>query len=338
MTEQRSPWAVPDTQTVIEPVRTAPAQPTLTQPAAGRPGGSARADDAAERVAPGYASGRVSRLGTPPVVPPPDLPGPRRGDDEDPVRRNLRIMKWLGGGAILVVAIGLIVILVSVLTDNATTPGGLFNRQAEGPSDTRPELARRCPPPSIPPDNPNQGGEEVPPGPRTVDAESGISYKQYGAPWRPLQENWRDQGELKITYRIGQDFVTEADYDGNGNDYHATILSGHVPAAVNDGMVLDLHCVGDQIAADVRVSFYPKGNQLEQIEARDLTLGGRPARLLKFRLHFDQAGLRAKSELVSIALVDLGKPEAAILYVSIPDTHRQFDYVADEAPESIRPV
>ncbi|MFI5906694.1 hypothetical protein [Dactylosporangium sp. NPDC051541] len=327
MAEQSNPWATPDTQTVIEPV-TVPASPSAI-PAAARPA----------RVATGYASGRVGRSGTPPVVPPPDLPDFDRGDDgDDPVKRNQRIMKWLGGGAILVVAIGLIVILVSVITNNATTPGGLFNRQAEGPSDTRPELARRCPPPSIPPDNPNPGGEEVPPGPRTSDAESGISYKQFGDPWHSLTSPWRDQGELKITYNIGQDFVTEPDYDGFGSDYHATILSGHVPAAVNDGMVLDLHCVGDQIAADVRVSFYPKGNQLEQLEAKDLTLGGRPARLLKFRLHFNQSGLRAKSELVSIALVDLGKPEAAILYVSIPDTHTQFDSVADEAPASIRPL
>ncbi|MEV8513969.1 hypothetical protein [Dactylosporangium sp. NPDC051484] len=331
MTEQRSPWAVPDTQTVIESVRSESAPPSPTRPITSEPGGAAR-------VASGYASGRVSRLGTPPIGPPPDAINSGPDDDDDPVRRNQRIMKWLGGGAVLIVAIGLIVILVSVLTNNATTPGGLFNRHAQGPSDTRPELARRCPPPSIPPDNPNRGDSEVPPGPRTVDSESGISYKEFGSPWRPLQENWHELGELKITYRIGQDFITEPNYDSNGNNYHATILSGHVPAAVNDGMVLDLHCVGDQIAADVRISFYPKGNQLEQIEAKDLTLGGRPARLLKFRLHFSQPGLRAKSELVSIALVDLGKPDAAILYVSIPDTHRQYDHVADEAPASIRPA
>src|SRR5262249_8267606 len=159
---------------------------------------------------------------------------------------------------------------------------GLFNRQ-DAPSDTRPELARRCPPPTIPPEGNNPAAPDVPPGPRTVDEESGISYKQFDAPWGPLTSNWTDRGELKITYRMGKHFVTEPNYDGVGDDYHATILSGHVPAAVNDGMVLDLHCVGDQIAADVRVSFYPSNNQLEQISAKDLTLGGRPARLLKFR-------------------------------------------------------
>jgi hypothetical protein len=322
MTEQRSPWAEPDTQIVLEPVRPTPTiQRPVTEP----------------RAAAGYQSGRVSGLGVPPVVPPPDVLIGGRGDDDDPIKRNKRILKWLGGGAIAIVAVGLIVILAMVMTNNATTPGGLFAGKPEGPSDTRPELARRCPPPTIPPEQTNPDVPEAPPGPRTVDSVSGISYKQFDAPWSPLTSSWSDQGELKISYRIGQHFITEPNYDGS-RDYHATILSGHVPAAVNDGMVLDLHCVGDQIAADVRVSFYPENNQLEQISAKDLTLGGRPARLLKFRLHFSYPGLKAKSELVSIALADLGKPEAAILYVSIPDTHRQYDYVADEAPESIRPV
>ncbi|GAA2589419.1 hypothetical protein GCM10010399_19420 [Dactylosporangium fulvum] len=322
MTEQRSPWAEPDTQIVVEPVRPSPAvQRPVDEP----------------RAASGYRSGNVSGLGVPPVVPPPDvlIGGP---DDDDPIRRNKRIMKWLGGGAIAVVVIGLVIVLALVMTNNATTPGGIFADKPDSPSDTRPELARRCPPPSIPPERPNQQVPPAPAGPRTVDEEAGISYKQYGNPWSPWDAAWVDRGELKVTYRVGQHFVTEPNYGGGGSDYHATILSGHVPAAVNDGLVLDLKCIGDQIAADVRVSFYPDNNQLEPIEAKDLELGGRPARLIKFRLHFSQPGLKAKSELVSIALIDVGRVEAAILYVSIPDTHRQFDQVADEAPESIRPI
>jgi hypothetical protein len=322
MTEQHSPWAQPDTQVVLAPVGPAPTIQRAAEP---------------PRAAPGYRSGRVSGIGVPPIVPPPSTsPGGGGGDDDDPVRRSKRIMKVLSAGAVAVVAIGLVVILVSLMTGNATTPGGLFDDKVKGPSDTRPELARRCPPPTIPPEAP-PGGAAVPAGPRISDPEAGISYKEYGDPWQPWDQAWVDRGDLKVTYRIGQHVVTEPNYNGN-SDYHATILSGHVPATINDGSVLDLKCAGDQIAADVRISFYPDHNQLEQISAKDLTLGGRPARLLKFRLHFSQPGLKAKSELVSIALIDLGKPEAAILYVSIPDTHRQFDYIADEAPESVRPL
>jgi len=322
MTEQHSPWAQPDTQVVLAPVGPAPTIQRAAEP---------------PRAAPGYRSGRVSGIGVPPIVPPPSWPSGGGGDDDDdPVKRNKRILRMLSAGAVAIVAIGLVVILVALMTGNATTPGGLFDNKAKGPSDTRPELARRCPPPTIPPEAP-PGGAEVPAGPRISDEEAGISYKEYGDPWQPWDQNWVDRGDLRVTYKIGQHVVTERNYNGS-SDYHATILSGHVPATVNDGSVLDLKCAGDQIAADVRISFYPENNQLEQISAKDLTLGGRPGRLIKFRLHFSQPGLKAKSELVSIALVDLGKPEAAILYVSIPDTHRQFDAIADEAPESIRPL
>ena len=323
MTEQRSPWAEPDTQAVFEPVDAAP-QPSRAVPPA--------------READGYRTGNVSGLNEPPPPPPPDILIGGPDDDNDPIRRNKRIMKWFGGAAVAVVAIGLAVILGMVMTGRAGQPGGIFGDRAEAPSDTRPELAKRCPPPSIPAERPEQPVPDAPAGPRTVDQEAGISYKAYGEPWEPWDAAWVDRGELKVTYRIGQHFVTEPNYDGHGSSYHATVLSGHVPAAVNDGLVLDLKCIGEQIAADVRISFYPERNELEMLNQQDTTLGGRPARVLKFRLHFDQPGLKAKSELVSIALVDVGRVEAAILYVSIPDTHRQFDYVADDALQSIRPT
>jgi hypothetical protein len=34
----------------------------------------------------------------------------------------------------------------------------------------------------------------------------------------------------------------------------------------------------------------------------------------------------------------VGRPEAAIVYISIPDTHKQFDAVVDEVLDSIRPA
>ena len=67
-------------------------------------------------------------------------------------------------------------------------------------------------------------------------------------------------------------------------------------------------------------------------------LGGRPAWVTKFRLHFHASGLKATDELVGLALIDVGRPEAAILYVSIPGTHRQYDHVVDEVLDSVRPT
>ena len=58
----------------------------------------------------------------------------------------------------------------------------------------------------------------------------------------------------------------------------------------------------------------------------------------RYSLHFHMAGLKATDEMVAIALLDVGKPNASILYVSIPGTHRQYDYVIDQLLASVRPT
>ena len=145
------------------------------------------------------------------------------------------------------------------------------------------------------------------------------------------------RAKLKIAYDVGQEFVTEPDY-APGRNYYASILSGSVPAAVEDGAALDLACIGKQVAEDVLVSFYPKLSRRETLKETSTTLGGLRARVVKLRLYFSEPNLRAKSELVSIAVLDLGRAEVAILYVSIPDTHKQYESITDEALTSIRPA
>jgi hypothetical protein len=173
-----------------------------------------------------------------------------------------------------------------------------------------------------------------PPGARTTDEEAGISYPAYGAPWRPWNTLWR-MGTLGVPYGVGQHFVTETYWAG---DYEASILSAAVPATVNDSTEIDLDCTGRQVAADVRAEYYPQPNTRDLIEEGRTTLGGRPAWLTKFRLRFDEEGLSAKSELVGLALIDVGRPTAAVLYVSIPETHAQWNYVVDEVLASVRPT
>jgi hypothetical protein len=170
--------------------------------------------------------------------------------------------------------------------------------------------------------------------PRTVDRQSGISYSAEGAPWEPWSEVWT-AGALKVAYRTGQHFITE---EYSRGEYHASILSGSVPATVNDGLTLDLKCTGQQVEVDVRNSYYPQPNTVEMFRSEQTVLGGRPAWVTTFRLHFTAPGLRAKDELVGLALIDVGRPQAAVLYVSIPGTHRQYDHVVDEVLNSVRPA
>ncbi|WP_279582603.1 hypothetical protein [Fodinicola feengrottensis] len=152
--------------------------------------------------------------------------------------------------------------------------------------------------------------------PRLADSDAGISYAKADGPWMPWNQVW-SAGTLGVQFKTGYYFVTEPDYEP-GRDYLASVLSGSVPATVNDGTELDLKCTGQQVAEDVRANFYPNPNTTQPIRDEMTSLGGRPAWVSVFRLHFHAEGLHATSELVGVVLVDVGKPSAAVLYLSIP--------------------
>jgi hypothetical protein len=230
-----------------------------------------------------------------------------------------------------ILAIGLTIILIVVLSSD----GNPFGDRASAPTDVRPPLAQACPPPTSAPSNgPVAPSAPAPTGPRTLDPDAGISYKAYGAPWQPWDEVWR-AGTLEVPYKIGQHFVTET---YSGGLYHASILSAAVPATDNDAVTVNLECVGRQVAADARAGYYPQPNTMDTLRDERATLGGLPAWVTEFRLHFNEPGLQAKDELAAIAIIDVGKPSAAVLYISIPGNVRQYDYVVDEVLASVRPA
>jgi hypothetical protein len=276
----------------------------------------------------------VTRLGTPAPAADPAAAPPVDTPPVDRRQWERRRLWWFGGAAGAVLVIGLAVVLALVLSGNSDP----FRGDIAAPADVRPPLARMCPaptsvPPSSTPEAPAQPGRP-PAGPRTVDEEAGISYTAYGAPWQPWDVVW-SAGTLEVPYKVGQHFVTEPAYNGV-SDYHASILSAAVPAADNDALALNLECVGRQVAADVRAEYYPQPTRMELIRDERAALGGRPAWVTVFRLHFSRAGLKATDELAAVACIDVGRPTAAILYVSIPGTHRQFDWVVEDALASVR--
>jgi hypothetical protein len=293
------------------------AEPTQQTFSWQRPGGS-------------LGSGMVTSPGLipPPAPPPDDSPPPPDGPARR--RRQMMIFAWAAGG---IFAVGLVIVLVVALS----TDGAPFRGQAKGPADLRPPLAQACPAPTgSPTPEVTRPPASLPPetGQRTVDKDAGISYKAYGPPWEPWDDVWR-AGSLEVPYKVGQHFVTEI---YSGGTYHASILSAAVPAADNDAVTLDLACVGRQVAADVRASYYPQPNTLDEIRDGLTTLGGRPAYVNEFRLHFHAQGLTATDELSAVAVIDVGKPTAAVLYVSIPGTHKQYDYVVEDVLKSVRPL
>jgi hypothetical protein len=246
--------------------------------------------------------------------------------------RQLRL-GWFLGAAGTLLGVGLVVVLVMAV-------GGSFGGDHKlslgrsTPERQGPPLAQACPPPTATANPGYREGPPPPPGPRTVDTRAGISYKAYGSPWTAWHDDWV-AGQLQVRYVTGQAFVTET---YGGGEYLASILSGSVPATVNDGNILDLKCVGQQIVADVRGAYYPQPNQMDKIEDKQTTLGGLDAWVSIFRLHFNDRkdGLKATSELVGVVTIDVGKPTAAVLYVSIPGTHKQYDWVVKDVINSVR--
>lgn len=251
-----------------------------------------------------------------------------------PVGRERYRLWWFAGAAGAVLVTGLAVVLVMTLGSDPH----LFGDDFSAPADTRPPLARMCPPSTASPQAAPSPPATVAPavGPRTVDEEAGISYTEYGAPWLPWDTEW-NAGMLEVPYRVGQHFVTESAYDGF-SDYHASILSAAVPAAENDALTFDLECVGRQVAADVRAEYYPQPSRMELLRDERTLLGGRPAWVTVFRLHFSRPGLKATDELAAVACIDVGRATAAVFYVSIPGTHRELDWVVDDALASVRPI
>jgi hypothetical protein len=277
----------------------------------------------------GAVTGRSPAATAPPPSPwPPDAPPP------PPVRRNKTLL-WYGGAAAAIVAAGLVVVLALVLNGSLGDGSGPLSDKPDPPPDVRPTLARLCPPPtgdigtSPPPLT-----QATPTGPRTVDDKAGISYRAYAQPWRAWPYLWK-MGTLEVPYGSGQYFVTET---YGGGDYLASLLSAAVPATVNDSMAVDLVCTGKQVAADVRAEYYPQPNQMQLLREESTTLGGRPAWVTKFRLTFNELGLSAKSELVAVALIDVGRPTAAVLYVSVPNTVAEWEWIVDDVLTTVRPV
>lgn len=334
MTDEPSPWSRPETEVIVAGAAPPATRGVPGQRSAGDPGARAALAGAVTSAPTGYASGTVTRLRVPgkastsghgEAVPP---------EEFDLARRERALKRWFIGVAAAVLAVGLIVVIGTTMT--STTPGGgLLAKTLSGPRDTRPDLAKLCPPPSQAPDRPKREIPPPPPGQRTVDTEAGISYAAYGEPWRQWDQVWRG-GQLKVTYRVGQHFVTEPGPRGDG--YHASILSGSVPATVNDGMVLDLKCTGQQVAADVRSEYYFQPNTADRIRDEFATIGGLPAWVTVFRLRFSRSGLKAKDELAAVVLFDVGRPQAAILYVSIPGTHHEWDRIVNDVIDSVRPT
>jgi hypothetical protein len=213
--------------------------------------------------------------------------------------------------------------------------GGEPNLPTELPTSRPPATVAPCDtgaPPSTAPPSPTAAPPHAS-APRVTDTNAGISYAGQGEPWRPWTMIWTTPG-LQAEFAKGYFIVTQNDTpDGQ---YYATVLSGTLTALVGDGPPANPRCVAQQLSEDVRDAYYPRPNERATLDARPVTVGGHSGYLIRYHLTFQVAGYDAKGEQVGIMVLNTGRPKLAVLYISIPDTVHNFDYVFDQVFNSVQ--
>jgi hypothetical protein len=222
-----------------------------------------------------------------------------------------------GGRTALVVVISLVVLV-------AVVGAALFLGSSSGEPGTVAES-----PPSgqqLPP-----AGPTFPPGTtRIIDEESGISYPFLGDGWYEF-----DLGlQTEVTAIAGQYFTTQ-ELTPDGTTFIAQCTSGPLATGYGWSGAPTLQATTQTVADSVRDNYYPGPNERRVMREEAREVDGHPAYLYEFQLTWDVPGYDATGERAALLLIDVGRPDPALLYISIPNTHAELYGVIDRLIEAV---
>jgi hypothetical protein len=279
-----------------------------------------------------------------PLAAPPPRPGPSS---------RAKVLIGAGVVAVLAIAVGVVAVagngggsLVAARTGSATPSSGAPSTAAPTPAQPSPSAtpkARPSPKRNLPPvpgcpsafagPAPRLGPVTIPghpSSPRVYDRASGVSYDSPGEPWLPFRIGpWATKG-AGATFNFGY-LLVAATGTPNG-DYYATALSGTVATTSGAGA----SCLAEEVAADVRIAFYPEPNTRRNLSAKAVVVDGHAGYVVHFQLGINAPGYGVRSEQVSVLVINNGRPRLPVLYTSIPDTVHNYNYVADQTFASVR--
>ncbi|MGY1745340.1 DUF2510 domain-containing protein [Blastococcus sp. SYSU D00695] len=256
--------------------------------------------DVTTPAGPGVA---VQSLPTTTVAPPPtsppagaQAPAPRRGG-----------LAWgLGLGALALVVVVVIAVLVG--------RGGSGSVGAAPVTD----------------EPPVSSGPAFPPGTvRIVDQAAGIAYPYLGDGWYEY-----DLGPMQETTETAGQYFTTQEQTPVGI-FIAQCTSGPLVPEFGYAGPGSLAATLQQVADSARNNYYPAPNQQEIRRDEALTVDGAPAHLIEFQLSWDLDGYDATGERAALLLIDVGRAQPALLYLSIPNTHAELYGVIDQVIASV---
>jgi hypothetical protein len=259
--------------------------------------------DVTTPAGPGVAVGTALQPAPPPPAVPPSQPwAPVRG-----VRRSRRTPLLIGVGVLA---------LVVVLLLAGAFAGGSGRHDAATPAAV----------PSTPP-----GATFAPGTVRIVDTDAGISYPFLGDGWYEYAEI----PPLETATVAGQFFVTQQTLPDSAGEFIAQCTSGPLVDGFGWSGATSLEATVQAVADSVRGNYYPGPNERTVRRSEARTVDGAPAWLYEFELAWHVPGYDASGERAALLLIDVGRPQPALLYLSIPNTHAELYGVIDRVLDAV---
>jgi hypothetical protein len=247
-----------------------------------------------------------------PAAMPPQAPAWSAADVLDADDRPVR-SRWTWITVLSIVGVIAVLVLTGAFPglDGSAVQSTAPDGRAGPPATEDPTLG--LPFPSEPP---------IRPTPRPVsgsitDTAAGLAYDVLPGPWLAW-DMFTFEGMLGSAgyYRVlQQDTPT-------GGEYWANVTSGLVTPGTASRA--DLAATARRLVDGLATSYYPKHTRRD-LQQRSTTVDGRPGYLIRYLAVFDPTaskGYQAKSEQVTVLLVDTGRALPSALYVSLPDTVR----------------
>jgi hypothetical protein len=222
---------------------------------------------------------------------------------------------WIAGAALVIVIVVVAVLAIRAVTggDTGTTGGPV----AQPSQDACPPQSTASPAPgNHPADGRVHGGP--------------VSYPMLGPPWSSPQGDSRVPFGSDVQSQVVPDQI---DFDGNGNDWVASILVAELQAGdgfftPEQGSQIVVKCILGKFYGDNPVNSKVKVNE-------KTTIDGHEAWLVESQLSFDIAGLKTKGELIIVAIVSAGN-RSGLYYATIPDTRPELVQPARDALERLQ--
>ncbi|MFB4306120.1 hypothetical protein [Actinomadura sp. GTD37] len=236
------------------------------------------------------------------------------GLDGDGGRSRLMLFGGVGLLVVALIAAGAVFFVKGGGDDGSSTPSGTADKRAAAEESQAAQV-------KPPPDKALAKFRGTPSRMlgMVTDAHSGLAYPRLAAPWQvPTKKNklgtagWSGQ-QILVTERLPQQL------------WYGQLLTGTLhPSLVSayDGPE-SVQNVAALVAQSQEAQYYAFPHKSAPLASQALTVDGHRGWLVASYLTYRRDGVRATGEVVATAVIDTGRKTPAVVFASMPNTHKQ---------------